>query len=83
MKRLGKTWKRLHQWVYLAALLAVVHFVWLVKSDIREPLLYGAVVIVLLLVRVPGVRKATSNLGNRLITRRRSHGVARPNREPF
>jgi sulfoxide reductase heme-binding subunit YedZ len=46
MKRLGRHWKRLHRWVYLAAPLAVLHFVWLVKSDIREPLLYGAIVAV-------------------------------------
>ena len=42
MKRLGQLWKKLHQWVYLAALLVIVHFVWLVKADIREPLVYGA-----------------------------------------
>ena len=50
MRRLGKLWKRLHRAVYVAALLAVVHFVWLVKSDAREPLLFGAVVVVLLLL---------------------------------
>jgi methionine sulfoxide reductase heme-binding subunit len=38
-RRMGKRWKRLHQVVYLAAPLAVIHFVWLVKADIREPLL--------------------------------------------
>ncbi len=37
MRRLGKRWKPLHRLVYLAALLAVVHFVWLVKADVREP----------------------------------------------
>ncbi len=55
-RRLKKRWTRLHRLVYLASILAVVHFVWLVKSDIREPLLYGLVVMVLLLIRVPVVR---------------------------
>jgi sulfoxide reductase heme-binding subunit YedZ len=56
-RRLGKRWKVLHRLVYLAAPLAVVHFVWLVKSDIREPLLYGAAVILLLALRLPIVRR--------------------------
>lgn len=66
MRRLGKLWKRLHRWVYLAALLAVLHFVWLVKSDIREPLVYGAVVVLLLFVRIPGIRRAVSRSRGRL-----------------
>ena len=52
-RRLGKRWKKLHRLVYLAAPLAVIHFVWLVKADIREPLLYGAAVAALLLLRLP------------------------------
>jgi sulfoxide reductase heme-binding subunit YedZ len=66
VKRLGKNWKRLHRLVYLAALLVVVHFVWVVKADIREPLLYGAVVVSLLIVRIPGVRNAVNNCRSRL-----------------
>ncbi|MBE0410844.1 MAG: sulfoxide reductase heme-binding subunit YedZ [Anaerolineales bacterium] len=62
MKRLGKKWKRLHRLVYLAAILVIVHFVWLVKSDIREPLIYGAVVFVLLFLRLPPVRKVISKV---------------------
>jgi sulfoxide reductase heme-binding subunit YedZ len=56
MKRLGKRWKRLHQAVYVAGLLVVVHYVWLVKADRREPLMWGAAVGLLLLLRVPAVR---------------------------
>ena len=56
-RRMGKRWKRLHQLVYLAAPLAVVHFVWLVKADVREPLAYGAGVAVLLLLRLPAIRR--------------------------
>lgn len=57
MRRLGKNWKRLHQLVYPAALLAIIHFVWLVKADIRRPLMYGAVVVILLVLRWPSIRK--------------------------
>lgn len=55
MRRLGKRWKALHRWVYVAALLVIVHYVWLVKSDIRVPLLYGAIVGILLALRIPAV----------------------------
>lgn len=59
-KRLGRDWKLLHRAVYAAGLLAVVHFIWLVKADIREPLLYGAAVVLLLLMRLPVVRQRVS-----------------------
>jgi sulfoxide reductase heme-binding subunit YedZ len=59
-KRLGKNWKRLHRLAYLAAILAIVHFVWLVK-DIREPLPYALVLALLLLVRIPAIRKALAD----------------------
>lgn len=62
MRRLGKRWKQLHRLVYLAAFLAVVHFVWLVKSDIREPLLYGAALAVLLLLRLAPLRRAIARV---------------------
>lgn len=65
-RRLGKNWKRLHQLAYLAGILAVVHFAWLVK-DIREPLRYGAVVALLLVVRIPGVKKAVSYARRQLV----------------
>lgn len=65
-RRLKKNWKRLHRLVYLASLLAIVHFVWLVKADIREPLSYGAVLLLLLSLRLPWVRKQTTRLRNRL-----------------
>jgi sulfoxide reductase heme-binding subunit YedZ len=56
--RLGKNWKRLHRLVYLAALLAGVHFLWAVKANVRVPLLYGAALAVLLIVRIPAVQNA-------------------------
>lgn len=48
MRRLGRNWGRLHRLVYPIAILAVLHFWWLVKSDIREPLLYAGILAVLL-----------------------------------
>ena len=53
VRRLGfKRWKKLHRLVYLAAIAAVIHYWWLVKSDIRLPLMYAAIVTVLLGYRV-------------------------------
>ena len=51
-RRLGRRWKLLHRSVYLAAIGGVVHFLWLVKSDLREPLLYAAAVAGLLGIRL-------------------------------
>jgi sulfoxide reductase heme-binding subunit YedZ len=65
MRRLGKRWKKLHRLVYAAALLAVVHYVWLVKSDVREPLVYGAVVVGLLALRLPAARRTIARLRSR------------------
>ena len=56
MRRLGKRWRKLHRLVYPAALLVIVHYVWLVKSDIRVPLAYGTVVLVLLALRLRPVK---------------------------
>ena len=47
----GKRWQRLHRLVYLSAVAGVVHYYWLVKSDIRLPLLYGTLVAALLAYR--------------------------------
>ncbi len=51
-KRLGQSWKKLHRLVYLVTPLAVLHFTWQVKSDHREPLVYGAAVAALLAARL-------------------------------
>jgi sulfoxide reductase heme-binding subunit YedZ len=48
MRRLGRNWGRLHRLVYAIAVLAVLHFWWVVKSDFREPLLYVVILAVLL-----------------------------------
>lgn len=59
----GKRWQALHRLVYLSASAGVIHYYWLVKSDIRMPLFYGTILALLLLFRVlrrpvPAVRRA-------------------------
>ena len=48
----GKRWQMLHRLVYLSAVAGVIHYYWLVKSDIRLPLLYGSIVALELLARL-------------------------------
>jgi methionine sulfoxide reductase heme-binding subunit len=48
----GKRWSALHRLIYVTAIAGVVHYYWLVKSDVRKPLFYGALVGLLLLCRV-------------------------------
>jgi methionine sulfoxide reductase heme-binding subunit len=60
----GRRWQMLHRAVYVSAICGVIHYYWLVKSDVRKPLFYGVLVAVLLLWR----------LGNSL--RKRSATVA-------
>lgn len=57
MRILGKRWKMLHRLVYLILLLAVVHFLWLVKADYLEPSIYAVLAAVLLLARLPGIKR--------------------------
>lgn len=50
-RQLGKRWQQLHYWVYLAVILAPVHYYWSVKSDISEPALYLIGALILLSLR--------------------------------
>jgi sulfoxide reductase heme-binding subunit YedZ len=52
MRRLGKRWKTLHRLIYAIAPLGVWHYYWQVKADVREPLVYAAILAVLLGWRV-------------------------------
>jgi len=63
-KKMGKRWKKLHQMVYAAGVLVIIHYAWVVKGsvlnlqgDIVLPVVYGILVAVLLLMRIPAVRK--------------------------
>ena len=52
VRRLGRNWKRLHRLVYLAGILGIVHLLWILRTNIREALLYGGILFVLLGYRV-------------------------------
>lgn len=79
-RRLGKNWKRLHRLVYLIAPLIVLHYAWGKKGDffalqgeILRPLIYALIVALLLVMRLPPVRKALASLRDRIqvLVRRR------------
>lgn len=53
IRRLGKRWTRLHALVYVSTGLACVHFYWLVKADVRLPLLLAGIFAVLMIARLP------------------------------
>ncbi|MDL1912308.1 sulfoxide reductase heme-binding subunit YedZ [Chloroflexi bacterium CFX6] len=80
-KRLGKTWKRLHRAVYLIAPLAVLHYAWGKKGDffalrgeIVRPLIYGLIVLLFLIVRIPQVRRAVASARDRVLILFRRRG---------
>jgi sulfoxide reductase heme-binding subunit YedZ len=56
-KRLGCNWERLHWLVYLSGLLAATHFILQAKIDLRQPLLYTVIVVLLLATRIPAVMR--------------------------
>ena len=61
MKRLKKKWKQLHQLVYVAAVLAIIHFFWLVKvGAYNRPIFYGSLLALLFVLRVPFIRRKIS-----------------------
>ena len=62
----GKRWQTLHRLIYFAAIAGVIHYIWLVKADIRKPLEYGAILAVLLGYRV--VTWFTASLKKRTVT---------------
>jgi sulfoxide reductase heme-binding subunit YedZ len=72
-KRLGKNWKRLHQLVYLVAPLVVLHYLWSKKGNIltlqgevARPLIYGIIVAIFLILRIPSIKKALATLSTRM-----------------
>lgn len=59
-KRLGKNWKRLHNLVYLIDLLAAFHFILVVKQGVTEPYLWMILIVFLLVLRIPPIRRFLS-----------------------
>ena len=73
-KRLGKNWKRLHQLVYWIAPLAALHYAWGKKGDffalrgeIIRPLIYASIIVILLIMRIPQVRRALASVRDRIV----------------
>ena len=64
----GKRWQMLHKLVYAIAILGVVHYWWLVKKDIREPLLYAAILAILLGIRLYWNQQKRKNATTTLAT---------------
>ncbi len=52
LRRLKRNWQRLHYAVYPIAILAIVHYWWLVKRDLTQPMVYGSILAVLLGIRL-------------------------------
>ena len=78
MRKMGKRWRRLHNLIYPASVLVVLHYMWAVKADIRQPLAYGAVLCILLLVRVPTVRRMISKKRSNWLDRVRHFFASNP-----
>ena len=52
VRRLGKNWKRLHKFVYAASILAIVHLLWILRTDVTEAVIYGVLLAILLGYRI-------------------------------
>ncbi|MDE2625402.1 MAG: sulfoxide reductase heme-binding subunit YedZ [Betaproteobacteria bacterium] len=64
VSRLKTRWKQLHRLAYVIPALGTLHFAWLVKKDLTEPLLYGAGLLILLAFRWPFAQNARQRLEN-------------------
>ena len=52
IRRLGKRWLMIHRLIYVTAILAIIHYIWLVKKDIRKPVIYASILGVLFAYRL-------------------------------
>ena len=75
VRALGRRWAPLHKTVYACGVLGVLHYLWLVKADLREPLLYAGILAVLLIARIPAVAR-------RITSGRRAGSPPAPRRSP-
>ena len=81
--RLKKNWKRLHQLVYFIAPLVVLHYAWgkkgnffALQGDILKPLIYGLVLVLLMVLRIPAVRRFIASVRTRLLVPFRKRAAA-------
>ena len=70
MRRLGRRWQRVHRLVYAVGIFGILHYIWLVKADLLEPLVYGGILLVLLALRWPPLLRRV-----RALVARRAAGV--------
>ncbi|MCF1490678.1 protein-methionine-sulfoxide reductase heme-binding subunit MsrQ [Pseudomonas sp. AA27] len=64
-RRLGARWKKLHRLVYVILGLGLLHFLWIVRSDLKEWAVYAAIGIILLVLRIPPVWRRVPRLVGR------------------
>jgi sulfoxide reductase heme-binding subunit YedZ len=82
IRRLGRKWTALHQLIYVAAALGVLHYLWLIKGDRPTAVYHGLVLVVLLLTRVWHVRRATRPATTSASAPARVRGVPSASPEP-
>ena len=68
-RRLKKNWKKLHKLAYAAGILAVVHYIWLVKQGVLQPWVFAGILLLLLSLRIPAIKKAIASLQTRSLRR--------------
>ncbi|MBE2221808.1 MAG: sulfoxide reductase heme-binding subunit YedZ [Anaerolineae bacterium] len=76
MKKMGKKWTTLHKWVYLAAILAVLHYILLVKNAYTQPFIFAVILGVLLTLRIGPIKQW-------VIRQRRNWGKGKKSRAPM
>jgi methionine sulfoxide reductase heme-binding subunit len=64
IRKLGKRWQMLHRLIYFSAAAGVIHYIWLVKADLKKPLEYATVLGALLLYRVVAWVTANAKRGS-------------------
>lgn len=81
-KRLGKRWKRIHQTIYFIVPLVLLHYAWGKKGDffalqgeIIRPLVYTVIAVILLVMRIPPVRRFLASLPSRILLLLRKRGT--------
>ena len=54
---LAKNWKRLHRFVYLIAVIVIIHYIWGFKGNLVLPIIYGSILLLLLIIRLPFIAR--------------------------